>query len=99
MFVPPESGRETVNDQVHFLQAILDDRTIPTHNYADFEELHDLVIASGGHHPGLIIVRRDDDRRDMKPHEIVAAIANLVASGAPIRDELITLNHYRGRSG
>jgi len=96
VFVPPEAGRKTVNDQVHLLNAILAERTLLTHNCSDFEELHSLVVGSGGHHPGLIIVRRDGDRRrDMKPHDIVAAIANLIASGTPIQDELATLNHYR----
>jgi Domain of unknown function (DUF5615) len=99
VFVPPEAGRQTVNDQVHLLNAILAERTLLTHNCSDFEELHSLVEGSGGHHPGIILVRQDNDRRrDMKPHDIVAAIANLIASGTPMRDELITLNHFRGRA-
>jgi hypothetical protein len=95
VFIPPDAGRETVKDHVHLLRAIQAERVVLTRNYSDFEELHYLVTLSGGHHPGIILVRQDNDRRDMKPHEIAAAIANLIASGMPIRDELITLNHYR----
>jgi hypothetical protein len=66
------------------------------HNHDDFQELHGLVKASAGHHPGILVVRRDNDpTRDMNPHGIVRAIRNLEASGIPIPDDLYILNHWR----
>jgi hypothetical protein len=67
-----------------------------THNSDDFELLHDLVRLVGGHHPGLLIVRKDNDpRRDLNPRRIVRALANLVAANVPTADEYIVLNHWR----
>ena len=37
------------------------DRTIITGNHDDFEDLHELVIDLGGHHPGILAVRKDND--------------------------------------
>ena len=65
-------------------------------NYKDFLDLHDLVRATGGTHPGLLLVRLDNDpRRDMKDNDIVRAIANLEQSGAAVANELHVLNHWR----
>ena len=60
-------------------------RVLLSHNYRDFEELHDLILAAQGHHPGLLVIRKDNDpRRDLKPSGIVRAIANLTATSLPI---------------
>ena len=41
----------------------------------DFTLLHDLVLLAGGHHPGILVVRRDNNPiRDMSPGAIVRAI-------------------------
>ena len=36
---------------------------VVTQDAEDFEDLHDLVLAAGGHHPGVLIVRVDADPR------------------------------------
>jgi hypothetical protein len=32
-----------------------------TRDHEDFADLHDLVLAVGGHHPGILVVRFDND--------------------------------------
>jgi predicted nuclease of predicted toxin-antitoxin system len=67
-----------------------------TRNDEDFGELHELVRTSGGGHPGILTVCSDNDpKRDMKPPDIVRAIAKLEAAGVPIVNELHILNHWR----
>ena len=52
--------------------------------------------AIGGHHPGVLTVRKDNDpKRDLKPAGIVRALRNLENANAPIADQFIVLNHYR----
>ena len=34
-----------------------------TRDRKDFTDLHDLIMACGGHHPGLLIIRFDNDPR------------------------------------
>jgi hypothetical protein len=57
---------------------------------------HDLVLASGGHHPGLLVVRFDNDpRHNLTDRGIVTALANLESSGLPIPDQIHVLDHRR----
>jgi hypothetical protein len=94
--VPDQVGNRGIEDPAHFLYAILDGRAVLTHNHEDYELLHDLVVGSGGHHPGVLVVRRDNDRkRDLGPKGIVRALRKFIKSGAPIADELVILNHWR----
>jgi hypothetical protein len=58
--------------------------------------LHELVLLVGGHHPGVWVVRKDNDRsRDLKPAGIVRAIRNLLAAKVRIPDQFYILNHWR----
>ena len=55
-----------------------------------------LVLLVAGHHPGILVVRRDNDpRRDLRPRGIVRALRNLSASGVSIPDQLHIVNHWR----
>jgi predicted nuclease of predicted toxin-antitoxin system len=94
--IPAHVGRAGATDPVHLAHAIRDGRTLLSRNYDDFEDLHELVTAAQGHHPGILIVRRDNDpKRNLKNPDIVRAIAKLLAAGVPIADEYIILNHWR----
>lgn len=95
VFVPPGAGKARIPDPIHFALAIRDDRVVLTYNYRDFPHLHELIVSSGGHHPGLLVVRKDNDRRDLKPRGIVAAIAKLLGLGIPIADAVHIVNDYR----
>src|SRR5437868_5715666 len=75
--VPSEAGLLGASDPMHLRQSIQEDRVLLSRNYADFEELHLLVLEAQGHHPGVLLVRRDDDpRRNMKPADIIRALYN-----------------------
>ncbi|HVS36266.1 MAG TPA: DUF5615 family PIN-like protein [Gemmataceae bacterium] len=93
---PDQVGYGGKPDPAHFLFAIQNRRVLLTGNNDDFELLHDLVLGAGGRHPGLLVVRKDNDRkRDLDARRIARALRKLIQSGAPIADELIILNHWR----
>jgi hypothetical protein len=71
---PTDAGTSGQADPVHFMSAIRAGRAVLTHNYDDFKLLHDLILLAGGHHPGALVVRRDNDpTRDMASRTIVRA--------------------------
>jgi len=84
------------SDARHLEYAIRQGLTGLTSDLRDFRELHQLVLTAGGSHPGILVVRYDNDpKRDMKPKHIVAAIAKLARSGAPVVNQFIVLNQWR----
>lgn len=86
-------GKSDASQLVHALQHGL---VLLTRNHKDFAVLHDLVVACGGSHPGILTVRSDNNtRRDMKLTAIPGAIARLESSGAPLVNQLHVLNHWR----
>ena len=98
VLIPADAGIVGQDDPMHLLCAIQTDRVLLTHNHDDFELLHDLVLQSGGHHPGVLVIRRDNDpTRDMSPSAIVRAIHNLSSSDIAIPDSFHILNHWRER--
>lgn len=94
--LPADVGFSGADDPVHLTQAIRDDRVCLTGNHRHFSNLHNLVMQAKGHHPGILVVRKDNDpTRDLTPRGIVRAIANLVGSGIVLADQLQILNHWR----
>jgi predicted nuclease of predicted toxin-antitoxin system len=94
--LPRDAGLSGEADPVHLKHAITDTRVLLTKNYRDFLYLHNLIVAAQGHHPGILVVRQDNDpRRDMTPRGIVHALANLEAAGVTIADGYHILNHWR----
>lgn len=94
--MPADLGTSGKPDPVHLTRAIRDGRVFLTRNARDFMLLHDLVHASGGTPPGILLLHLDNDpTRDLTPRGIVTAIAKLLASDVPIRNELHVLNHWR----
>ena len=84
------------HDAVHLTHAIDDGRILLSHNHNDFDELHELVMTAHGHHPGILIVRRDNDpKRDLSPRGIALAVANLEASQFAMADQFQVLNQWR----
>jgi hypothetical protein len=83
-------------DPVQLQHSIRISRSFLSANHRDFEVLHDLVLESGGADPGILIIRRDNDRRrDLTPRGIVTAIGNLLAANVPVENQFIILNHWR----
>jgi hypothetical protein len=94
--VPADVGLVGASDLIHFGHAISKDRLVLTGNHDDFRELQELVIVSKGHHPGVLVVRRDiDPTRDLTPRGVVRAVRNLAKSGIVLADVLHILNHWR----
>jgi hypothetical protein len=93
---PAVAGTSGKADAAHFMYAIRNRRVLLTRNYEDFRLLHDLILLAGGHHPGILVVRTDNDpARDMSPGAIVHAIQKLMASDLPMADAYQVLNHWR----
>jgi len=93
---PTDLGISGAPDAVHLTRAIRDGRVLHTRNARDFTLLHDLVRASGGSHPGIMLLHLDNDpTRDLTPRGIATAIAKLESSGVGLSGELHVLNHWR----
>jgi predicted nuclease of predicted toxin-antitoxin system len=94
--VPRDAGLSGAADPVHLTHAIGTTRVILTRNYKDFEYLHNLILAAQGHHPGILVVRQDNDpKRDLTPRGIIRALAKLEAAVTLIADSYHILNHWR----
>ena len=94
--VPASVGIMGRTDPQQLRHAIREDRVCLTANHEDFEDLHLLIIDAKGSHPGILVVRQENNpARDLTPKGIVAAIRNLEAASAPIANECVVLNHWR----
>lgn len=96
LLLPADLGLSGVDDSVHLAHAVRHGRIMFSMNHDDFQNLHDLVLVTGGVHPGILIVRKDNDpTRDMSHRGIVVALKNLEAANFPLRGEFVILNHWR----
>jgi predicted nuclease of predicted toxin-antitoxin system len=94
--VPADTGLSGASDPRHFMHAVQQSLVLLTKNHDDFEDLHLLVQTTGGRHPGVLIVRSDNDpSRDMKDRDISRAIGNLMGAGVAVANEFHILNHWR----
>ena len=93
---PAQTNLRGKDDAVQLSYAIEQDRVCLTGNHDDFLNLHTLILRAQGHHPGIFVIRRDNDpRRDLTPRRTVRAIQNLESSGVPIANSFHILNHWR----
>lgn len=84
------------SDPSHLTHAIRESRILLTANYDDFGQLHDLVIQAAGHHPGILVIRKENNpKRDLTPRGITQTIKNLEAANLPMTDQFVILNHWR----
>ena len=91
-----KSGLGSVSDARVLAWAVAQDRPVLTRDHEDFADLHDLVVAVGGHHPGILVVRFDNDpRHNLTERAIATAIGNLESSGVAVVDRIHVLNHWR----
>lgn len=94
--IPRDIGRMGDPDAAHLRHAVLTGRVFLTHNQSDFQFLHELLVDAQGHHPGILVVCRDNDpTRDLTPRGIVRALAKLVAAAVPMANQFHVLNHWR----
>ena len=88
-------GLASVSDARVMAWAVAQNRPVLTRDHEDFAALHDLVIAVGGHHPGILVVRFDNDpRHNLTERAIATAIGNLESSGVAVVDNIHVLNHW-----
>lgn len=94
--LPSEVGLSGEPDPVQLRQAIIASRVFMTRNHDHFKQLHDLLIAASGWHPGIVVIRMENDpTRDLTPRSILRALGNLSASGVPLPKGFHILNHWR----
>jgi hypothetical protein len=94
--LPRDVGLSGKDDPIQLRQAIRAGRVCLTQNHHHFQALHELIMEAQGHHPGIFIVRKDNNpKRDLSEHDIVRAIGKLLASGLPLADHLHILNQWR----
>lgn len=94
--LPLEVGRDGAPDAQHFAEAIRQTAARLTRNYQDFIDLHDLIQAAGGLHPGLLLISLENDpRRDLTPRGIAVALSRLEAAAVPLAGQVYVLNHWR----
>ena len=94
--LPSEVGRAGAPDARHFAEAIHHAAVLLTRNYQDFIDLHDLIVAAGGSHPGLLLVYLENDpTRDLTPRGIAVAVSRLDAAAVPLPGQVYVLNHWR----
>ena len=94
--VPAGVHLSGASDARHFIYAMQHALVLVTRNHDDFLELHEVVRTGHGTHPGILIIRFDNDpTRDMTPRHIVTAIARLEAVGIPLENQVYILNHWR----
>ena len=89
-------GLLSATDARVLIWAIAQALPVLTRDSEDFEDLHDLIMAAGGHHPGVLVVRFDNDpRHNLTDRGIASAINKLESSGVPIPDHIHVLNQWR----
>jgi predicted nuclease of predicted toxin-antitoxin system len=89
-------GLLSVSDARVFSLAIARALPVLTRDSEDFTDLHDLIMAAGRHHPGVLIVRFDSDpRHNLTDRGVTTAIMKLELSGVPIPDRVHVLNQWR----
>ncbi len=94
--LPADVGLAGKADAEVFRHTITAGRVVLSRNFRDFEQLHLLVLTSGGHHPGILVERFDNNpSHSMLPGDIVRALRNLEAAGFVLRDEYQILNLWQ----
>jgi predicted nuclease of predicted toxin-antitoxin system len=89
-------GLRSASDHRVLIWAITQALPVLTRDFEDFTDLHDLLMAGGGHHPGILLVLFDrDPRHNLSDRGIATAISKLEASGVPIPDHMHVLNQWR----
>lgn len=95
LVLPAQVGLSGHSDPEHLTYAITHQLPLLTRNYQDFRQLHNLIQTSGGNHPGILVVRKDNDSRDMKPYQVVSALTKMQTAHATCTDQYLILNHWR----
>jgi hypothetical protein len=89
-------GLKSTTDARMFIWAIIQAVSMLTRDSEDLTDLHDLIMAAGGYHSGVLVVRFDNDpRHNLTDRGIATAITKLESSGIPIADRIHVSNQGR----
>jgi hypothetical protein len=92
----PSLQQTSVSDARVLVWAVAQGLPVLTRDHEDFADLHDLILAVGGHHPGILVVRFDNDpRHNLTERTIATALSNLESSGITLADTIHVVNHWR----
>jgi predicted nuclease of predicted toxin-antitoxin system len=93
---PADVGLTGESDTRHLDHAVRAGLVVLTADRIDFHDLHRLIEGAGGRHPGILLVRYDNDpKKDMRPQHIVRAIRRLEQAGFDTTTQLVILNQWR----
>ena len=91
-----DAGLLSVSDERVLIHSIAQALPVLTRGSDDFEDLHDLIMAAGGHHAGILIIRFDNDpRHNLTDRAIATAISGLQSAGVPVPDRIHVINQWR----
>lgn len=94
--LPMDAGQSGAFDAKHLTSAIQQRDVLLTQNAQDFLDLHDLILAAGGRHSGLLLLYTEiDPTRDMTPRSIAVAITRLESADVPLENQVYIVNHWR----
>jgi predicted nuclease of predicted toxin-antitoxin system len=94
--VPAEVNLSGAPDTRHLIHAMRQSLILVTRNHDDFLDLHEVIQVARGTHPGMLIIRFENDpTRDMTPRQIATAISHLETAEVPLANQVYILNHWR----
>ena len=93
---PRSVGTSGLSDKRHMSYSADNDYILLTGNARDFIGLSQKWLAAGKHHPGILIVYKENNpKRDMTPQQIARAVSNIEQSGLPLANACHNLNFWR----
>jgi len=96
VWTPAQVGLSGVSDARHLIHCCKNDLVLVSRNYDDFLDLHLVIEAAGGAHPGILIIRMDNDpTRDLTPRGVVTAIGRFESAGVTIIGQFVIVNQWR----
>ncbi len=94
--LPRDAVLASAIDSRHMRHAVRNRLVLLTRNYAHFTALHELVLACGGRHSGILLIRFDNNpKTDMKVKDVLTAIRNLDRTGISLTNQILALNQWQ----
>lgn len=96
VWTPIQVGLSGVSDARHLIHCCDNELVLITRNYDDFLDLHLVIEAAGGAHPGILMIRMDNDpARDLTPRGVVTAIGRIQSSHFVVAGQFLIVNQWR----
>lgn len=89
-------GLQSASDARVLTWAVGPGLLVLTRDHEDYTDLHQLVQAVSGQHPGILVVRFDNDpRHNLSERGIATALRKLEASAVVLANQIHVLNQWR----